>query len=259
MLGPEKKHLRNSGTGEACVEQRAGIVDREAPLGVNRNAFALAMEFPREWLARLRVTKFQASVVSAFKVCRLCRASPTSDVRWCSDRNNAAIEQLSRDQRGCFGFAESHGEVEAVHDEIAKIVSRDELDFEVGVRVHERVELLPENGPVEDGIQIDSQLSAHSRHTTGRGSGCFLQPGEVGHDLLVKTAALFRQGDGARRSVEEPDLQPLFQSRDRPTDARWRHAYHFGSSRKCACVDYGGKHANAAGQFLTTGSHGRAG
>src|SRR5690349_5853220 len=62
MLGTKQQHLCNPRAGEACIQERAGIVDREATSGVDQNAFALAMEFPAERLARLRVTKFKTSV-----------------------------------------------------------------------------------------------------------------------------------------------------------------------------------------------------
>lgn len=165
MLGTEKKHLSNPGTGQACIDQGAGIIDRQPSPGVNHNAFAPAMEFPRERFARLRVTEFQASVVSAFEIFWLCRASAASDVRRRSDRYNTRIEQLSRDQRRRFGLTESQRKIEAVHDEITKVVSRDELDFEVRMRIHELVQPMPEYRPVENRIQIDSQPSAHARPT----------------------------------------------------------------------------------------------
>ena len=124
-------------------------------------------------------------------------------------------------------------------------------------KVHEFVELRAQNDARENRVEIDPQLPTHCRGDSCRDCGRFFHTPQVRHDLLVKAPALFREGNGASRPIEEPCFQPLFESSDGPANAGRRHAHQFGSGRERPRIDDGGKYADTAREILAGRSHGR--
>src|SRR5471032_1955631 len=182
---------------------------------------------------------------------RVMRHSPhysTVDVNIAHDSYKISTTDL-------FRVANSQGQIEAVHDEVAKLISCNELEFKLGMRVHEFVELWAQNDSRKNRIKIDPQLSAHSRRANCRGFGRFLHSPQVRHHLLVEPSALFSQGKGASRPIEQPRFEPPFESGDCPANPEWRHTHQFGRGGERARIDDSSKYADTAREILAGRSH----
>jgi len=125
------------------------------------------------------------------------------------------------------------------------------------MRVHERVERRAEQGPVDDRVQVDPEPPARDRRAAGRRGRRFLERREMRDDLLVEAPPFLGQRHRARRAVEKPDSQPLFEPRERAAHARRRHADQVGRRRERAGVGDRGEHADPVRQVFDSRTHRR--
>src|SRR3984957_189962 len=170
-----------------------------------------------------------------------------------SNGQHARLEQLARDQAIHGRFAEAHRDVDSIGDKVADVLARYQFQRQFGMLTEKAADMAGENHAGKIRIDVDAQASANNTGRTRRSRGRILDTRQQGPDLFVETPAFVGERDRTGGSVEQADTYPLFEARNRATDARRGNAERVGGPRKTAALDHRRQYTDARQQTAVEG------
>src|ERR1700727_955606 len=118
---------------------------------------------------------------------------------------NSRVQQSSGDKSGCARLAEANPKIVSIRDQISEALPRDQVHLKLRICFEKSTELRSENELREVGVYVDAQSPPDGHFPFGQSGGGVFERRHNRANGLVKPPALVREGDGARRPLQEPD------------------------------------------------------